>query len=393
MQYRDAGYLPHALLNYLARLGWSHGDQEIFSIAEMIALFDLKDVNAKASRLDSAKLGWLNQQYLKNDDPAEVGQHLEWHLRAQGYDLAHGPGAGGRGRRAARPRADAEGHGRTRRGLVPAAHARTTTRRWPSTSPPPRARRWPMRASAWRRSTRGRPNGVAPALHATAEALGLGMGKVAQPLRVAITGTQVSPDISHTVYLAGQGEALAPHRRRACKTARRGLDQASMEPRMTARLHRSAPPRPRRRCLRARGRARLRGSAGCGLTPIRANALRLIADAGRPVKAYELLDQMKATHGAAAPPTVYRALDFLLEHGFIHKLASINAFVGCHHPGGAAHAVPFLICDRCHSATELEDDASCQPLDARARALGFVPQAQTLEVHGLCANLRARSRA
>ena len=72
MQYRDAGYLPHALLNYLVRLGWSHGDQEIFSIDEMIALFDLKDVNAKASRLDSAKLGWLNQQYLKNDAPEEM---------------------------------------------------------------------------------------------------------------------------------------------------------------------------------------------------------------------------------------------------------------------------------------------------------------------------------
>jgi len=124
---------------------------------------------------------------------------------------------------------------------------------------------------------------------------------------------------------------------------------------------------------------------GLRLTPIRANALRLIADAGRPVKAYELLDRMKETHGAAAPPTVYRALDFLLEHGFIHKLASINAFVGCHHPGGAAHAVPFLICDRCQSATELEDDSIVDALDASARGIGFEPRAQTLEVHGLCA--------
>jgi len=123
---------------------------------------------------------------------------------------------------------------------------------------------------------------------------------------------------------------------------------------------------------------------GLRLTPIRANALRLIADAGRPVKAYELLDRMKATHDATAPPTVYRALDFLLEHGFIHKLASINAYVGCHHPGGEAHAVPFLICDLCHSATELEDDSIVSSLDASARALGFAPQAQTLEVHGVC---------
>jgi Fur family zinc uptake transcriptional regulator len=125
---------------------------------------------------------------------------------------------------------------------------------------------------------------------------------------------------------------------------------------------------------------------GLRLTPIRANALRLIADAGRPVKAYELLDLMKATHDAAAPPTVYRALDFLLEHGFIHKLSSINAYVGCHHPGGEAHAVPFLICDNCQSATELEDDSIVDSLDAAARAAGFAPQAQTLEVHGLCAN-------
>ena len=125
---------------------------------------------------------------------------------------------------------------------------------------------------------------------------------------------------------------------------------------------------------------------GLRLTPIRANALRLIASAGRPIKAYDLLDQMKTTHDAAAPPTVYRALDFLLEHGFIHKLASINAYVGCHHPGGEAHAVPFLICDRCQSATELEDESIVGSLDARARALGFAPQAQTLEVHGLCAS-------
>ncbi|MBB1089482.1 transcriptional repressor [Lysobacter sp. SG-8] len=124
---------------------------------------------------------------------------------------------------------------------------------------------------------------------------------------------------------------------------------------------------------------------GLRLTPIRAHALQLIADAGRPVKAYDLLDQMKETHDSAAPPTVYRALDFLLEHGFIHKLASINAFVGCHHPGAEAHAVPFLICDRCQSATELEDEDIVASLDRRARALGFVPQAQTLEVHGICA--------
>ena len=130
---------------------------------------------------------------------------------------------------------------------------------------------------------------------------------------------------------------------------------------------------------------------GLRLTPIRARVLGLIADAGKPLKAYDLLERIAQDSrdgegvGAAAPPTVYRALDFLLANGFIHKLESVNAFVACHHPSTAQHSVPFLICERCHSAVELEDADVVAALEARARALGFVPQAQTLEVHGLCA--------
>jgi len=207
MQYRDEGYLPHALLNYLVRLGWSHGDQEIFSIDEMKTLFDLKDVNAKASRLDPAKLGWLNQQYLKNDDPADVARHLEWHLHKDGYDLGNGP-------------APAD--------VVVALRDRVQTLKEMSQ----RAAVWyqPLEhyddaavakhlkpaVAASLADMRGRLSalttwsveGVDAAFHATVEASGLGMGKVAQPLRVAITGTQVSPDIAHTVYLAGRDEAL-----------------------------------------------------------------------------------------------------------------------------------------------------------------------------------------
>ena len=127
---------------------------------------------------------------------------------------------------------------------------------------------------------------------------------------------------------------------------------------------------------------------GLRLTPIRARVLELIAEEGRPIKAYDLLQKIEGT-GAAAPPTVYRALDFLLANGFIHKLESVNAFVACHHPSTEQHSVPFLICDRCHSAVELEDAQVVAALDERARALGFVPQAQTLEVHGLCARCSA----
>ena len=127
---------------------------------------------------------------------------------------------------------------------------------------------------------------------------------------------------------------------------------------------------------------------GLRLTEQRARVLRLVADAGRPVKAYELIDLMRAgATGPVAPPTVYRDLDFLLEGGFIHRLESINAFVGCHHPR-VQHSVPFLICDKCHSAIELEDEQISGVLQARARALGFEPSAQSLEVHGLCAECR-----
>lgn len=130
--------------------------------------------------------------------------------------------------------------------------------------------------------------------------------------------------------------------------------------------------------------ARICGERSLRLTAIRGQVLRLIATADRPVKAYELLERMPAGVGAAAPPTVYRALDFLIENGFIHKLESINAFVGCHHPR-RSHSVPFLICERCHAAVELEDERVAVLLADQARALGFEPQGQTLEVHGVCA--------
>ena len=136
---------------------------------------------------------------------------------------------------------------------------------------------------------------------------------------------------------------------------------------------------------------------GLRLTPIRARVLSLIAEAGKPVKAYELLEWVReersadgAAVGADAPPTVYRALDFLMANGFVHKLQSVNAFVACHHPSSAQHSVPFLICDQCHSAVELEDREVVSQLETRARALGFQPRAQTLEVHGLCAHCAGR---
>ncbi len=123
---------------------------------------------------------------------------------------------------------------------------------------------------------------------------------------------------------------------------------------------------------------------GVRLTALRQHVMQLIASSPTPVKAYDLIDRMRDTHGPTAPPTVYRTLDFLLENGFIHKLESVNAFVHCHHPR-LTHSVPFLICSRCQVAVELEDEQVTRLLAERAEALGFLPQAQTLEVHGVCA--------
>jgi glutamyl-tRNA synthetase len=207
MQYREAGYLPHALLNYLARLGWSHGDQEIFSIAEMTTLFDLKDVNAKASRLDMTKLGWLNQQYLKSDAPEDVAKHLDWHLRHAGYNVASGPAAvdvvvalRDRVHTLKEMAERAKVWFEPLRDYDEAAVAKHLTDA--AVAPLASVRERLADAPTWS------PEGVHAALAHTAEALGVGLGKIAQPLRVAITGTQVSPSIEHTVYLAGRDASL-----------------------------------------------------------------------------------------------------------------------------------------------------------------------------------------
>ena len=91
MAYRDAGYLPEALLNYLVRLGWSYGDQEVFSINEMIKLFDLASVNKAPGSFNPDKLLWLNQEYIKSTATETLLSHLQWHLKEQSVDLSQGP--------------------------------------------------------------------------------------------------------------------------------------------------------------------------------------------------------------------------------------------------------------------------------------------------------------
>ena len=91
MTYRDAGFLPKALLSYIVRLGWSHGDQEIFSVDEMIKLFELKNINKSSASFNQEKLDWINQSYIKTTEINELLSELEWHLNQLSIDLSDGP--------------------------------------------------------------------------------------------------------------------------------------------------------------------------------------------------------------------------------------------------------------------------------------------------------------
>ncbi|NVN36368.1 transcriptional repressor [Komagataeibacter swingsii] len=129
------------------------------------------------------------------------------------------------------------------------------------------------------------------------------------------------------------------------------------------------------------------------LTEIRRLVLGLVLAADRPLGAYDLLEQIRTTRGRpVAPPTVYRALDFLMEQGLIHKIERLSAFAGCRHMlesghacHGHVHAAQFLICSRCGCVTELDDPHILKALLEVTRARGFSVRQTTIEAEGLCA--------
>ncbi len=210
MQFRDEGYLPQALLNYLVRLGWSHGDQEIFSIDEMIEHFDLNDVNGAASTFNMEKLLWLNHHYLMHSEPSEIVPHLIWHLGAIGIDA------------------------NTDKSVDLVELVKAQRERCKTLVEMANASRYFYQEfetydekSAKKAFSEGSDNVLSElktafadlqtwekeALHDvvknTAEKLELGLGKVAQPLRVAICGSGVSPSIDITLALLGKEKTLA----------------------------------------------------------------------------------------------------------------------------------------------------------------------------------------
>lgn len=205
--YRDMGYLPVALLNYLARLGWSHGDQEIFSVEEMVNLFDIRQVNKAAATFNPDKLLWLNQHYIKTLPPADVATHLHYQMRLCNMDITQGPTL------EAVVQAQAERAKTLREMAENSAFFFTDEISWdekavskhltPAILEPLTTLYEQLKVlDIWRTEN------IHAIIHAVADQYALKLGKIAQPLRVAVTGNTISPPIDVTLHLIGQARCL-----------------------------------------------------------------------------------------------------------------------------------------------------------------------------------------
>ena len=207
LQYRDEGFLPEGLLNYLGRLGWSHGDQEIFSLEEMVQLFDIEDVNKSASALNPDKMLWTNQQHILRSSPEHLAMHLRPQLEALGVSGEDDA------KLAAVARAQQE-RAKTLREMAenslfffsePAGYDEKAAKKnlTPDTAP---------LLEAVRERLAALPEWNAPEIHgviqAVAEQQSVGMGRVAQPVRVAVSGGSVSPPIDVTLEILGRDTTL-----------------------------------------------------------------------------------------------------------------------------------------------------------------------------------------
>ena len=206
LTWREQGYLPDAMINYLARLGWSHGDREQFSREELVELFSIEDVNRKASRFDTEKLNWLNQHYLRTAPTERVAPELDWHLRRAGLEPTEGPAA------ADLVRVQAE---RCETLVEIVEQSRPFYADFDEFEPGAAKKHLRPVAAEPLKALRGRlievewtPEALGQAVHATAESLEIGMGKLGQPLRVALMGHGQSPSIDQTLWLVGRDRAL-----------------------------------------------------------------------------------------------------------------------------------------------------------------------------------------
>lgn len=207
MQFREDGFLPEALLNYLVRLGWSHGDQEIFSRAEMIEYFDIPGINKAPAAFNTEKLIWLNQHYIKTSPAEHVAKELQWHLEKIGVDITQGPALVDVVRaQADRAKTIKEMAEKSRIFYMPVQYNEEAVQKNLTVEIAPALAEIRTALSAL---TTWEKEPIHQAIADTAEKLGLKLGKVAQPLRVAVTGDTVSPSIDVTLLLFGKKEALS----------------------------------------------------------------------------------------------------------------------------------------------------------------------------------------
>lgn len=127
-------------------------------------------------------------------------------------------------------------------------------------------------------------------------------------------------------------------------------------------------------------------------TPIRRQVLQALLSSHRPVGAYEVIDDLAKSMPRPAPITVYRALDFLIENGLVHRIESRNAYLACAHDHDAGSMVAFLICERCGSVGEIPAVPVAQSLNSAARASGFAPKLSVVEITGICAHCQQTAR-
>jgi glutamyl-tRNA synthetase len=206
LQYRDDGFLPEGLLNYLGRLGWSHGDQEIFSIEEMTRLFDIHDVNKSASALNLDKMLWTNQQHMLRSTPEHLATYLKPQLEALGLvadDMAKVAAVAKAQQERAKTLKEMAANSQFFFRDVTAYDEKAAKHVSAETAPILMAAREKLAAlPEWR----------APAVHvaimAVAAEQGVGLGKVAQPIRVAVSGGTVSPPIDVTLEILGRETTL-----------------------------------------------------------------------------------------------------------------------------------------------------------------------------------------
>ncbi|RVU86288.1 glutamate--tRNA ligase [Leucothrix sargassi] len=208
MQYRDDGYLPEAVINYLIRLGWSHGDQEVFTLDEMLEYFELTDINGAASTFNTEKLNWMNQQYFKTLPAETIAGHLQWHIENQKLDISNGP----------KLTDVIEGQRDRAKNLAEFVEtSRYYYEDFDSYDEKPQKKQFKAGVDQTLQFLHDKlsaladwnPEAIDAAIKETCEALELGMGKVGPPLRLAVAGTPMSPSLDITLNLIGRERSLA----------------------------------------------------------------------------------------------------------------------------------------------------------------------------------------